>query len=266
MNDEEKLMYLPKISVITPSYNQGNFIEQTIESVLNQNYPNLEYIIMDGGSTDGTLEILRKYNTKIIWKSEKDKGLSDAINKGLRLATGEIMAYINSDDLYEMETLKKIGEFFKENPQVMWVCGKCRIINENSREFYRPITCFKNFWLKRYGYNKLLAINFISQPAVFWRRKIIEETGFFNCNLNFAMDYEYWVRIGKKYKPAIINEYLASFRIHPKAKGTMSYSKQFKEELNIAKQHSPYWLPVLFHYLVYLGIITSYTFLKRVKL
>jgi glycosyltransferase involved in cell wall biosynthesis len=262
MNNEEKFTYLPKISVITPSYNQANFIERTIESVLNQNYPNLEYIVIDGGSTDGTLEILRKYDTKIIWKSEKDKGIADAINKGLRLAAGEIVAYINSDDLYEMETLKRVGEFFKENLQVMWICGKCRIVRENGREFYRPITWFKNLWLKRYGYNKLFIINFISQPAVFWRRKIIEEIGFFNCNLNFAMDYEYWVRIGEKYKPAIINEYLACFRIHPKAKGTMNYSKQFKEELNIAKQYSPNWLPVFFHYPVYFGIVASYYFLK----
>lgn len=262
MNDGEKLMYLPKISVITPSYNQANFIEQTIKSVLDQNYPNLEYIIMDGGSTDGTLEILKKYDTKIIWKSEKDEGQADAINKGLRLATGEIVAYINSDDTYEAETLKRIGEFFKENPRTMWVCGKCRITKENGREFYRPITWFKNFWLKRYGYAKLLAMNFVSQPAVFWRRELIERIGFLNCSLDFAFDYEYWIRIGKKHKPAIIDDYLANFRIHPKAKGTTSYSKQFKEELNIAKFYSPGWMPVFFHYLVYWSIVTSYFFLK----
>jgi len=255
-------MGLPKISIITPSYNQAKFIERTIQSILNQDYPDLEYIVIDGGSDDGTLEILKKYDDKIIWKSEKDKGLADAINKGLHLATGEIVGYLNSDDLYERGTLNKIGEFFKENRQVMWMCGKCRIINENSKEFYKPITWFKNFWLKRYSYSKLLALNFISQPSVFWRRKLIEEIGFFNCNLNFAMDYEYWVRIGRKYKPAIIDEYLASFRIHPKAMGTTGYSKQFKEELNIATQYSSHWLPILFHYLVYLSIITSYFFLK----
>ena len=255
-------MYLPKISVITPSYNQGNFIEQTIKSVLNQNYPNLEYIIVDGGSTDGTLEILRKYDTKIIWKSEKDKGLADAINKGLRLATGEIVAYINSDDIYATGALEKIGRFFQENPQTMWACGKCKIIREDGEEIFRSITWFKNFWLKKYSYNKLLVINFISQPAVFWRRKLIEDIKFFNCNLNFAMDYEYWVRIGKKYNPAVINEYLASFRIHSKSKGTVSYSKQFKEELNIAKLYSSNCLLVFLHYLTYIGIITIYTFLK----
>jgi len=255
-------MHLPKISIITPSYNQASFIEQTIESIQGQSYPNVEHIIIDGGSTDGTLEILKKSDSNIIWTSEKDEGQMDAINKGLRLATGEIVAYINSDDFYEMDTLKKIGEYFNQHPQVMWICGRCRIIKETGGEFFRPITWFKNFWLKRYSYNKLLAINFISQPTVFWRRKLIDEIGFLNCDLNFAADYEYWLRIGKKYEPTIINEYLANFRIHPKAKGTMSYSEQFKEELDIAKLYSPNWVPVFFHYLVYWSIVISYSFLK----
>lgn len=256
-------MELPKISIITPSYNQGQFLEKTILSVLNQNYPNLEYIIIDDGSTDGSIEIIKKYEKDLAyWVSGPNRGQSYVINKGMHLATGEILGYLNSDDLYKMGTLKKVGEFFKENPQLMWMCGKCNIINENGKEFYKPITWFKNFLIKRYNYTKLLVINFISQPAVFWRREIIEEIGFLNCNLNFAMDYEYWLRIGKEHKPAIIDEYLSSFRIHPNARGTKRYTKQFQEELNIARQHSPYWLPILFHYLVYLGIITSYTFLK----
>jgi glycosyltransferase involved in cell wall biosynthesis len=253
---------LPKISVITPTYSQSHFIEQTIKCVLDEDYPNLEYIIIDGGSTDGTVEILKKYNDKLIWRSEKDNGLADAINKGLRLATGEIVAYLNSDDLYEKGTLARIGSYFKDNPQATWICGKCRIINENGREFHRLITRYKNFWLKRYSYKKLLAINFISQPAVFWRRKVIKEVGLFNVNLKFAMDYEYWLRIGKNHKPAILDEYLAKFRIHPNAKGTKSYTEQFREELAIARRYSPDCLPIFFHYLNYLSIIVSYFFLK----
>ena len=256
-------MHLPKISLITPSYNQASFIEQTIESVLNQDYPNLEYIIMDGGSTDGTLDVLRRYEGRLIWKSEEDKGQSDAINKGLRLAGGEIVGYINSDDLCEKGALKKVGESFRENPRATWVCGKCRIIDENNREFRRAITGFKNFWLKRYGYSRLLAINFISQPAVYWRRELLDDIGYLNCDLDYALDYEYWVRIGKKFEPMIIDEYLASFRIHARTKGTTGFMKQFREELDVARRHSPHLLPVLLHYLTYAGIITSYTFLKR---
>ena len=250
-----------KISIITPSYNQGRFLETTIKSVLNQNYPNFEHIIIDNCSTDNTIDILKKY-PHLKWISEKDNGQVDAINKGLSMSTGEIVAYINSDDFYEKDTLEKIGEYFSQHPQVMWICGKCRIIKETGGEFFKPITWFKNFWLKRYSYNKLLAINFISQPTVFWRRQLIDEIGFLNCNLSFAADYEYWLRIGKKYKPAIINEYLANFRIHPNAKGTTSYSEQFKEELNVAIRHSPNRMPLFFHYLAYWGIITSYTIIK----
>jgi len=257
-------MHFPKISVITPSYNQVDFIGQTIESVLSQDYPDLEYIIMDGGSTDGTPDILRRYDGKIIWESEEDKGQSDAINKGLRLASGDIVTYLNSDDLCEAGALKKVGESFRDNPQTMWLCGKCRIIDQDNREFYRPITRFKNFWLKRYGYWRLLAINFISQPAVYWRREIMSDIGYLNCNLDYALDYEYWVRIGKKFEPAIVDEYLASFRIHPATKGSTGYTKQFREELDVARKHSPRLLPVLLHYLTYAGIVTSYTFLKRV--
>ena len=124
-----------KISIITPSYNQAAFIERTILSVLNQNYFDLEYIIMDGGSTDGTTEILKKYSDKIIWKSEKDSGQSDALNKGLKIATGYIVAYLNSDDTYELGTLKKIAEFFQNNLGKKWVYGKCKIINENEVNF-----------------------------------------------------------------------------------------------------------------------------------
>jgi len=257
-------MYLPKISVITPSYNQGNFIEQTIESVLNQNYPNLEYIIMDGDSTDGTLEILRRYDTKIIWKSEKDKGQSHAINKGLSLATGEIVAYINSDDVYEKDTFYKVAEFFKNNPQVRWVYGKCRIIDEKGQEIRRAITFYKNFLLKSFNYSKLLAVNFISQPTVFWRKSLIKEIGLFNENLFYSMDYEYLVRTAKLHPPGILNEYLAKFRVHSGSKASRGFLRQFKLELDIAKKYSANPIPILLHYLNYLSIITTYFFLYQV--
>ena len=120
-----------KISIITPSYNQAQFIERTILSVLNQDYKDIEYIIMDGGSTDGTVEILKKYSDHIIWKSEKDNGQSDAINKGLKMATGDIVAYLNSDDTYQPGAFKEVATFFEKNPDKKWVYGKCLIINEN---------------------------------------------------------------------------------------------------------------------------------------
>ena len=115
--------WLPRISVVTPSYNQGNFVEETIQSVLDQGYPNLEYIVMDGGSTDGTLDILRKYEKRLVWKSERDRGQSDALNKGFRMASGDIFSFINSDDVYEPGALHKVGRFFVDHPQASWLTG-----------------------------------------------------------------------------------------------------------------------------------------------
>jgi len=252
-----------KISIITPSYNQADFIERTIQSVLNQNYPDLEYIVMDGGSTDGTLEILKKYSDRIIWKSEKDKGQSDAINKGLKMATSDIIAYINSDDTYEPETFQRVADFFKHNPNSKWISGKCRIINEKDQEIRRPITTYKNLFLKRYSYRKLLAENFISQPATFWKRELLDEIGFFNEKENFCMDYEYWLRIGKKYPLGIINEYLANFRYYQNSKSGSVNKKQFLDELRLAKKFgSEYPLSTFLHKINYYKITWIYKILS----
>src|SRR3989344_882536 len=177
------MKYPPKISIITPSFNQGRYVERTISSVIEQGYPNLEYIIVDGGSTDETIGILKRYGSRLRWISEK-------------------------------EALNRVADFFRDNPSKMWLLGRCRIIDENDREVRRAITFYKNFWLNRYSYNTLLITNFISQPAVFLRRGLIEELGLFNVAHHRVMDYEYWLKAGRKYSPGIINEYLAKFRVH----------------------------------------------------
>jgi glycosyltransferase involved in cell wall biosynthesis len=226
-----------KVSIITPSFNQSEFIERTISSVLNQDYPNLEYIVMDGGSTDGTIEILKKYSNRIIWHSEKDEGQSNAINKGLKLATGDVVAYLNSDDTYESKTITKVVNFFKNNPEKKWVYGKCRIIDKNDKEIRKPITWYKNFLLKKYSYPKLLSENFISQPATFWRGELMDEVGYFNEKECLCMDYEYWLRVGKKYMAGVINAYLANFRSHQNSKSNNASKRQFQDELRIAKKY-----------------------------
>ena len=184
----------PRISIITPSLNQRHFLEGTIKSVLNQNYPNLEYIVIDGESTDGTLELLDRYGDKIKWISERDNGQSDAINKGLAMATGEIIGIINSDDVYEEGVFLKIGECFQRYPDILWVTGKCRIINEEGEEVRRLITAYKNFWLWLNLKNSLYVLNYISQPATFWRKKLVDQIGLFSETLHLAMDYDYWLR------------------------------------------------------------------------
>jgi len=259
-----------KISIITPSFNQAEFIERTILSVLDQNYPDLEYIVMDGGSTDGTVEILKKYADKIIWRSEKDNGQSDAINKGLRMATGEIAAYLNSDDTYAPGTFEKVAKFFENPPagglEKKWVYGKCKIINTKNREIRKPLTAYKNLLLKNYSYPKLLSENFISQPATFWKREIHSELGFFNENEHYCMDYEFWLRLGQKYPAGVISDYLANFRYYANSKSGGVNKKQFQDELRLAKKYgNGHPLSIFLHKLNYYKITGIYWILNTLK-
>lgn len=252
------MITLPKISIITPSYNQGQFIERTIRSILEQNYPGLEYIVMDGGSTDGTLDILRQYEKNLKWSSEKDEGQADAINKGIRMATGDIIAYLNSDDVLEPGALLRVAEYFAAHPEAMWLTGKCRIIDEHDREIRPMITAYKNFLLRHYSYRMLLVTNPISQPATFWRRGIVREFGLFDVNEHLVMDYEYWLRIGRHYNPGILDEFLARFRVHGRAKTVSTNFSNFKQELAVAKKYSRSKVVRMLHYANYAIIVSAY--------
>jgi len=237
---------LPKISIITPSYNQGRFIEQTIQSVLDQGYPNLEYIVVDGGSTDDTLDVLRKYDRQLSWVSEKDSGQVHAINKGLRRVTGDIVAYLNSDDFYERGALFRVGEYFAAHPSAICVTGRCRTIDEHGGEVRNWITLYKNFWMRLHSYQVLLVLNYISQPATFWRRSVMEEIGYLDESLYYAMDYEYWLRIGKDHPIHFLADYLASFRLHFSSKSASTTYRNFDEELEVARLYGGK-LPLYLH-------------------
>lgn len=254
----------PRISVITPSFNQGRFIRRTIESVLSQGYPDLEYIVMDGGSTDETLSVLKSYGDRIKWVSEKDKGQSDAINKGIKLSTGEIVAYLNSDDLYEKGALDRVAAFFRENPGQMWLTGRCRIIDTDDKEVRGYIAAYKNFLLSRYSYNILLVTNFICQPATFLKKEVFDEFGPFDPDQHRVMDYDYWLKIGKKYPPGIVDDYLACFRVHLDSKTSSSFKKTFDEELIVARKYSDSSFLNGLHYLSCRGICAAYTVLDTI--
>ena len=243
-------LILPKITVITPSYNQANFIDQTIQSVLSQNYPNLVYIIMDGGSTDGTIEILKRYNSQLVWFSEKDRGQSHAINKGLRRSTGDVIAYLNSDDVYEPGTLLAVGEFFADHPDACWLTGWCSTVNTQGKEIRKLSTLYKKFWLFWRSYKALLVLDYVSQPATFWRREVIEKVGEFNESLHFAMDYDYSLRVGKHFKLRVLPRYLARYRVHHNSKtfsSTESINAQFDEDLEIARKNGASRILTGFH-------------------
>jgi len=248
----------PRISIITPSFNQGHFIKETIDSVLGQGYPDLEYIVMDGGSTDETVDILKSYGERVKWVSEKDRGQSDAINKGIRRATGEIIAYLNSDDLYEKGSLDAVADYFTDNPASFWATGKCRIIDMKGVEVRKAITAYKNFFLSRYSYKTLLVTNFISQPATFLRRRAFDELGLFDEGQHRVMDYDFWLRAGERQPPGFIDRYLASFRVYPASKTSSSFDKTFKEELEVARKHTDSAILNGLHYMSYLGICAAY--------
>lgn len=238
------------ISIVTPSFNQAHFIGQTIDSVLQQSGDfNLEYIIIDGGSTDGSVAIIQQYaeqDQRIRWISEPDQGQSDAINKGLRLATGEVVAFLNSDDIYYPGTLQKVVETFA-NPDVHWAYGQCRVINVVGQEIAKPITWYKNMLGYYYHYWMLLIVNYISQPAVFWRRQLLTQVGDMNVDEHLVMDYELWCRFGQHNPATPIHHYLAGFRLYPTSKSGQGFVQQFQEEYAVAKRYTHNWLILWCH-------------------
>ena len=254
------------ISIITPSLNQGEFIERTILSVLNQKGAfDLEYIIVDGGSEDDSLSIIRKYEDRLRWVSEKDRGQSDAINKGFQIASGDILAWLNSDDTYASGALAAVVKAYRERP-FMWCFGNCRNIDENDREIRKLITKYKIFESKRYSYKRLLSKDFISQPAVFFTRNVYQEMGPLDLNCHYSMDYDYWLRIGKKYSPVYINKFLANFRWQRGSKNSENYKQAAFETYLTARKHatSKERYPVFRHYIHYVMLTEIRDFKKIV--
>lgn len=205
----------PRLSIITPSYNQGKFLEATIRSVLLQGYPNLEYIIIDGGSTDHSLEIIKKYDKYLFyWHSQKDRGQADAINQGLEKSTGEIMGWINSDDLYVKGTFSKIVKTFHSHPGYIVVHGDRILLNEMGEV---------TGWIRLPFFDpKTLIYNVCSETA-FWQRSAMLEAGLLNASLRFAIDLEFFGRLYKHGKFLKLKEYLGYFRCYPENKSSTIY-------------------------------------------
>lgn len=203
--------FLPKISIVTPSYNQGIYIEQTILSVIGQGYENLEYIILDGGSTDATVEIIKKYEKYITyWKSEKDNGQSAAINDGFAMATGDILYWLCSDDMLIPGTLLKIGSMFKDITDPTVVIGNCINFHQTKATKTRGSDV-----VSLHATDKLSLHNYIYQPSAFWNRAAWDKTGILNLKLNYSMDWDWFLRAeiaGVKF--IAINDYLSLFRWH----------------------------------------------------
>ena len=224
----------PRISIVTPGLNQGQFIEETIRSVLLQGYPNLEYIIIDGGSTDDSVDIIKKYIQWLAyWITEPDRGQSHAINKGLTRATGEILAYINSDDLYEPGAFKKIAKIFMGNETCLMVSGSCLVFDEHNDK-----TIFKPNWPDHPSELMGSLSSTIPQPAVFWRKDAYKRAGGFEEKLNYSFDHEFFIRIGRiGGHPELIPDVIARYRDHAKSKTRTFRTKFYDEQAYIVRKH-----------------------------
>jgi glycosyltransferase involved in cell wall biosynthesis len=213
-----------KVSVVTPSYQQGRFIERTLESVARQSVP-LEHIVMDGGSTDGTLEILERWRGRISFSSAADGGQTAAINAGLSTARGEILAYLNSDDVYYDGAVTAAVAAFERDPTADVVYGDADHIDEHDRLFGAYPT-------EEWSMDRLKLVCFVCQPAVFFRRRVVERFGMFDARLAHCMDYEYWLRLGMRGARFVhIPVKLAASRLHPEAK-TVARTREVHAEIN----------------------------------
>ena len=233
----------PKISIITPSYNQGQFIDDAIQSVLNQNYPYFEHIIVDNCSNDGTVEILKKYS-HLNWISETDEGQSDAINKGFKRATGEIIAWLNSDDYYCQDVFNQIARYFVNNQDIMWIYGNSYFVDKtgNVISYKRPVQ-FNRFVLKFGSFS-------VHQPTVFLNYRILEEIGEIRKDFHAIMDQEWYCRIAEKYSPQYINIDVANFRWHSKSKsssekGSNHYKNLIRERKILMKHYANKLSPII---------------------
>jgi len=226
-----------RVSVVTPSYNQARFIERTIASVLAQEGPfELEYLVVDGGSTDGTQEILRKYEGRLRWLSERDRGQSDALNKGFRLATGQVLAWLNSDDTYEPGAVAAAVEALSGGAR--WCFGRCRIVDDRDRRVRGLVAAYKGWLSRGYSRSRLLVTNFVAQPAVFFRRDLLEEVGPVDEACHYSMDYDLWLRFAAVGDPAYVPRDLACFRWHGASKTGAGYGASVREAFRIARRHS----------------------------
>lgn len=235
-------MKSPLISIVIPSYNKVKYISETLDSIINQSYRNIEIIIQDGRSTDGTIEIIKKYATKypslIKYESKKDGGQLTAINTGLKKTKGEIVTFINADDVYAEGAFESVIGHFTENPEALWFAGKGIVINDKGTEIAKLATLYKNFLLSLNTIHCLLITNYLIQPSVFLTKKAIQKYGTFTGTKFSVMEYDLWLKVGKDQMPIVINKVLSRFRLSKDTKTSLNAKKILEDDEEIIKVYT----------------------------
>lgn len=230
----------PDFSLVMPNLNHAEFLREAIESVLNQATQTLsvELLVVDGGSTDATLAILESYGQRLRWSSQKDSGQSQAINRGLRQASGKIIGWLNSDDLLLPGALAKVKQVFERDAHAQWIYGKVKVIDRHGMPTRKLMNRLKNIPLRKLSWNRLLAGNWISQMGVFWRREFGAQIGGLREDLHLAMDYDLWLRFWSQTPGRFINADLACFRYYANSKTGAHQARQFQEAMSLAEMYA----------------------------
>jgi glycosyltransferase involved in cell wall biosynthesis len=226
---------LPTITVVTPSFNAAATIEDALRSVREQDYPHVEHLVVDGGSSDGTVAILERA-AGVRFVSEPDRGLSHAMNKGVAMATGSIIGWLNADDIYLPGALRAVGEAFAARPYAEWATGRCRIIDGDGREIRKGATAYKTALLRRYSHSLYLTQNFISAPATFVRREAYQRHPF-REDYAMSMDYDVFLQLARAGDPIVLDRELACFRMMEGTLSMSSFERQFAEHAEQARAH-----------------------------
>ena len=230
----------PKVSIVTPSFNQGRFLEESIRSVLEQDYPNIEYILVDGGSKDNSVEVIKKYQDRFAWwVSEKDSVHADALNKGFSHATGEILAWLNSDDVYFPHAVSEAVEILKSHPGVGMVYGDADLIDDSGATVGR-------FASKQTSYRQMLRGSVhIPQATTFWRANLWRQIGPLDLSLFYSFDYDLWVRLAKASQILYVPRRWAKFRIHRAGKTIVNDDRNYPDMLRVLEREGGSWFSIL---------------------
>jgi glycosyltransferase involved in cell wall biosynthesis len=256
-----------KLTVITTCLNAEKYIKDTIESVLSQEGDfQLEYIITDAGSTDKTLEIIRSFGDKIRLIDAAGTNQSQGFNVGIDQSTGDVLSFLNADDIYLKGALQMVSEAVKANPEGKWFIGRYKIIDEKNNERDQYISEYKARLIKSFSYSALLIENFIPHPSTFIKKELFDKYGFFDPDEKYAMDYDLWLRIGKNHKPVFIDQKLATFKREPGTKSNANFVRQMFDDFRLGIKYSLkhlYLHTLIFKFFSFIRTIVIYKIIYR---